>query len=82
MEWRPIKTLPPPRDRTERPESVLIYAPGRGVLEACAYPDGSFHDPVYWEWFSDGEKATHWMSLPEPPTAETLQGGSKTHSPT
>ncbi len=64
--WQPIETVPPPGDKGGA--RVLIYDPTFDlVMEARAYSDGRFFDPVYWEW--DGTGATHWMPLPDPPCA-------------
>jgi hypothetical protein len=60
MEWQPIETVPDGDS-----DRVLVYSPEWGVCEARASKDGSFYDPVYWEWFYKG--ATHWMPLPAPP---------------
>lgn len=60
MGWQPIETIPDDEELR-----VLIYDPKHGVCEARASKNGSYGDPVYWEW--DGKGATHWMPLPEPP---------------
>lgn len=61
-EWQLIKTVPVLPDSGFE---CIIYSPEVGSRHAIAYPDGSYHDPVYQEWF--GKNATHWMLLPPPP---------------
>lgn len=67
LEWHPIATVP-------AGQRVLVYRPFFSkdvptVFEALAEPDGSYGDPVYSEW--DGEGATHWMPLPDPPDPDS-----------
>lgn len=72
-EWKPTATLPKGGMRCLVFFPDLENMPGHGtdtnmvtdhVVEAIAYPDGKFEDPVYNEWDSQG--ATLWCEIPTP----------------
>jgi hypothetical protein len=75
MGWRPIETAPkgsehPYSDLPLAAEFVLVW---NGHHRGVAYLEWDDYDSLY-RWFDEGGESvepepTHWMPLPEPPTA-------------
>ena len=75
MEWQPIETAP--KDGT----FYIAWSSDFGPV-VCNQPDGRYpgrwvrvRTAKLWAGVSDycAERATHWMPLPPPPTAESPQ---------